>query len=152
MSIINNKLVLVIGITLILIQLSFAQKNPAYFMFDTISKETFLKEDGRGNKVKELLYRTNKINSRETAFYIKDVMFVHDNLKMKKNQVVKEKACNSMDLLLPNDVEKYIRDIQKKYPFGFNYLSKEYPKMFIANVNEDKSITLYQVKWQYYVE
>ncbi|RAV27397.1 hypothetical protein [Sinomicrobium soli] len=151
-KVVDIKFVLIIGITLFFYQVSFAQKDSVYFMFDQTSKETFIKEDGKGNKIKELLYRTNRLNDNEIVFYIKSIMFLHNGLEMENKRLISGNNSNSIDFLSSEEVVKYIEKLQKKYPFGPEYSSEKYPKMFIANVNKSKSITLYQVKWQYYIE
>lgn len=130
---------------------AFSQKEPVYFMFISNSNETFFKDSGSGEMIKELTYRLTRLNDEKIIFFIKDLMFVYDKTQIDKDESFQiNKNIEKKDFLLPEDVEKYIKCLQKKSPFGNK--SGEFLNMFIAFENEDKTFKFYQVKWQYYIE
>lgn len=130
---------------------AFSQKESVYVKFVPNSNKTYYKENGTGAKIKEHTYRLAKLNDGRMIFYIKDLMFIHDKSKMVKGGgYQKNKNVDKKDLLVPKDIEKYIGQLQEKYPFGNK--SKDIINIFIAYINEDNTITLYPVRWQYYIE
>ena len=131
--------------------LIFAQNSPIYLKYEKSSEKIYLKEDGLGNTLNELIFRKNNLDDENIIFYIKDMMFVH-NSNMFKETLCKKGKKFYEKLLNPKETEIYIDNLKKQYPFGVKEEAKKYPKFFIVVTDNTHEIILYEVKWQYYIE
>lgn len=126
------------------------QKEELYLFFKEDSPDFYWKKGEMGEKFRTSTYLKNQRNNGDIYFYINGLLFIYDKSEMEQKNIPCSEI-ESKDFLTANEVEKHIQVIQKKYPLGYKYPSKEYPIMFIVNKEKDK-VTLYEVKWQYYVE
>lgn len=128
---------------------SLAQRDTVFFKFESESEKTYLKEDGSGNLLKEKLFQRNDLENGNVNFFIEELLFIH---QQKMDRIVTSNSkIVTKELLSPEEVKYYVLNIQEKYPLGYKYPSKEFPKMYVVERGKRCS-TLYEVKWQYYNE
>jgi len=129
------------------------QERNICFNFNQYSNLRYIREDGSGNSVKEKMYRKTIRENGDVMFYIKDLMFLHFKKSMKSRTFQSsEKKFGCCEYLEVNRLESFIKNIQEQYPFGYKHPSDKFPEILFFVKNEDESITMYEVKWQYYIE
>lgn len=127
---------------------SFGQTDTLYVQFHPQCDATFLKEIGNGRMVDELIYQKSGPNDEEIVFFIKGLMFIHHARTMKKTEVLKKSARFSSDPVAVNEIEKYITNLQKMYPFGGLPSQPGVKRLIIVEDDGGDFFTLYEVKWK----
>jgi len=147
---IRNSTIIALLFMVTFFQISFGQMDPLYLQFKESSNESFSKEDGSGNIVKEKVYSKSVNSNGDITFFIKDYLFFHDASKMHQELVSCEQKVDKSKLLSVNEMENYIKKIKEKYPYGYEF-SKELPKICIVSKKGDTTM-IYEVIWKYYIE
>ena len=128
---------------------------PMYLMFKENSKElcdVHPTRRGRFHVVKDILkYVKMETNEGNIVFDICKEEFIYEKSKMEK-RIVCSNFLDDKKLLDYEDLVNFLNEVQDKYPLGYKYPSKEYPKIYIPISLSDSKICLYEVKWQYYIE
>lgn len=130
---------------------AFAQIDTVYLRFDGDSKAVYLKENGVGEMIEVPVYYTTPDHDWGREFYIKGLLFRHENSGMRKTRISEESKFYPEKILEPEEVVQLIHTLQEKYPFGAKP-SEDYPYLFIVFKKAGFPSILYEVKWRYYIE
>lgn len=156
-NVISSRILVGLLFSLLFNSFIFAQnKNPIFFQFDEKSKElcnVHPTRRGRLHKVENISkYGIVYQNNGNISFYICGEKFIYEKSRMRKSIVCKNFLRNKK-LMDYEELVNFLNKMQDKYPMGPKYPSKEYPtRMYIPINLSDGRITLYEIKWQYYIE
>lgn len=154
--VINNRILILILFFLLVNNSIFAQSNPPiYLLFNENSKElcdVHQTRTGRLHTVKNIRKYTKAERSNGNIYFdICGELFIYDESKMDKRIVCKD-FLKDKKLMNYEELVGFLNEMQDKYPMGYKYPSKEYPKIYIPIKLPNHTITLYEVKWEYYIE
>ena len=153
---INKRLSLFFLFFIFFIVLSFSQNQPPmYLEFYENSSESCNIHSTRRSRLHTVnniqKYVKTKLKSWNVSFYICGELFIHEKSIMEKRVVCKS-FLNDKRLIGYEELVDFLNKMQDKYPMGYKYPSNEYPKIYIPIHLSDSHISLYEVKWEYYIE
>ena len=131
------------------------KKHPIYIEFKENSGEKCNVDTTR----KGSFHYVNNVNkygklvqeNGDIYFYICREKFVYVKSQMEK-RIVSKKFLNNKKLMNYDDLVIWLNKMEDKYPMGYRYPSKEFPKIFIPIKLSNCKMALYEVKWHYYIE
>lgn len=124
--------------------------NSLFFGFEENSNLHYFKKGEMDKSYKEKTYIENEFKNGKIDFFIEDLLFRHNKIKM-RSDTISIKDCPGIKLLDPQQIKDHINNIKEEYPLGYKYPNENYPVMYIAKKKRD-SIILYEVKWHSYTE